>query len=115
LLTTEYGVDPRRVRTVPHGIPDLEFSPTGGFKRAWGFDDRFVVSTFGLLSRGKGLKTAIDAIAGVAKSVPEVLYLILGVTHPLVARREGESYRDELRARVRSLGINRNVLRSIVF
>ncbi|HVA33675.1 MAG TPA: glycosyltransferase, partial [Candidatus Baltobacteraceae bacterium] len=95
---------------IPHGIPDVEFAPTAPFKRDFGFDGRFVISTFGLLSRGKGLETAIDAIARMARRVPDVLYVILGATHPVVARDEGESYREELRARIASHGIGHNVL-----
>ena len=110
LLRDRYGVDPERVRTIPHGIPDVTFEPTEKYKRLFGFDGRFVVSTFGLLSRGKGLETAIEAIAKTARRIPNVLYAILGTTHPVVARREGEAYRDELRERIRSLGIARNVI-----
>jgi glycosyltransferase involved in cell wall biosynthesis len=110
LLRERYGVDPHRVRTVPHGIPDVKFEPTEKYKRLFGFEGRFVVSTFGLLGRGKGLETAIEAIAKTARRVPNVLYAILGTTHPVVARREGETYRDELKERIRSLGIGRNVI-----
>lgn len=109
LLLDRYDADPERVRVIPHGIPDVEFSPTDAYKRRFGFDGRFVVSTFGLLSRGKGLETAIDAIAEVARRVPDVLYVILGATHPVVARNEGEVYREEIRARIRARGIEHNV------
>lgn len=109
LLVERYGVDPARVRVLPHGVPDVEFSPTAAHKDALGLGGRFVISTFGLIGRGKGLETAIDAVARVAAKVPNVLYLILGATHPVVARSEGESYRAELNARVRALGIERNV------
>jgi polysaccharide biosynthesis protein PslF len=61
-----------------------------------------VVSTFGLINRGKGLEYAIEAMRDVVKRHPEVLYLILGETHPVVRRREGESYREELQELVRS-------------
>lgn len=110
LLLDRYGVDPKRIVVIPHGIPDVEFAPTDGFKRGLGFDGRFVISTFGLLSRGKGLEAAIDAVAQTARRLPEVLYVVLGATHPVVARNEGEAYRNELRARARSLGIERNVV-----
>jgi glycosyltransferase involved in cell wall biosynthesis len=109
ILLDRYDVDSERVRVIPHGIPDVEFAPTDGIKRGFGFDGRFVVSTFGLLSRGKGLETAIDAVAEVARRVPEVLYVILGATHPVVVRNEGEIYREEIRARIRARGIEKNV------
>jgi glycosyltransferase involved in cell wall biosynthesis len=110
LLIERYGLDPARVRTIPHGVPDVAFEPTDSFKQDLGLGGRFVVSTFGLLGRGKGLETAIEAIARCARRLPEVLYLIVGATHPVVARREGEVYRDGLRARIASLGVERNVV-----
>ena len=110
LLRDAYAADPGRISVIPHGIPDVEFAPTDGIKHLFGFEKRFVISTFGLLSRGKGIETAIDAIAETAKWVPEVLYVILGATHPVVAREEGESYRNELQARIQSRGIGQNVL-----
>jgi glycosyltransferase involved in cell wall biosynthesis len=110
LLIERYDVDPSRVSVIPHGIPDVEFQSTVACKRAWGFEDRFVISTFGLLSRGKGLEMAIDAMAEVARELPNVLYLILGATHPVVARGDGEIYRADLQARIRLHGIERNVV-----
>ncbi|HYL27148.1 MAG TPA: glycosyltransferase family 4 protein [Candidatus Nitrosotalea sp.] len=110
LLLGEYDVEPRSVRMIPHGVPDVAFSETEKYKRATGLGGRFVVSTFGLLGPGKGLEMALDAIAQTASSLPEVLYLILGATHPVVARRDGEAYRQALRARIRSRDIERNVL-----
>jgi glycosyltransferase involved in cell wall biosynthesis len=70
---------------------------------------RFVISTFGLISRGKGLEYAIQALPPVVEKYPEVLYLILGETHPNVRRHEGESYREELQALVRELGLESHV------
>jgi glycosyltransferase involved in cell wall biosynthesis len=110
ILLDRYTVDPARVRVIPHGIPDVEFTLTGDAKRAAGFGDRFVISTFGLLSRGKGLELSIDAVAQTARTLPDIQYVILGATHPVVARSEGERYRNELRARISSLGIERNVI-----
>jgi glycosyltransferase involved in cell wall biosynthesis len=68
-----------------------------------------VISTFGLISRGKGLEYAIEAMRGVVPRHPETLYLILGETHPVVRRQEGESYRESLQAMVREFGLNYNV------
>jgi glycosyltransferase involved in cell wall biosynthesis len=110
LLIERYDIDPARATMLPHGVPDVEFEPTPPYKRACGLEDRFVVSTFGFLSRGKGLEVAIDAVAQVVKELPNVLYLILGATHPVVARSDGEAYRAGLEARIRQLGIERNVM-----
>ncbi|HTX55742.1 MAG TPA: glycosyltransferase family 4 protein [Candidatus Acidoferrales bacterium] len=109
LLETVYGIDPHRMRVIHHGVPDVPFAATDTAKASFGIGQRMVVSTFGLISRGKGLEYAIDAMADVVKRHPEVLYLILGETHPVVRRYEGESYRESLQEKVRSLGLQHNV------
>ncbi|MGC8833036.1 MAG: glycosyltransferase, partial [Armatimonadota bacterium] len=78
-------------------------------KRALGLEGRQVISTFGLISRGKGIEYAIQAVAKVAKEFPNTLYLVLGQTHPVVRRLYGEEYRNYLLNLVRELGIQRNV------
>ena len=67
--------------------------------------DRQVILSFGLLGPGKGYELAIDALPAVIRDHPDVLYVILGATHPDLLRREGETYRTGLRARARSLGV----------
>lgn len=109
-LATQYFIDAQYIEVIPHGVPDVPFVPTAQAKRALDLDGRFVVSTFGLLSRGKGLELALDAIAGVAKVYPEVLYVILGATHPNIRQVEGEAYRTALQARIDRMGLSRNVL-----
>jgi glycosyltransferase involved in cell wall biosynthesis len=109
LLQRVYGIDPDLVETIHHGVPDVPFQDTYAAKASFGIGQRTVISTFGLISRGKGLEFAIEAMRGVVKRHPEALYLILGETHPVVRRREGESYRESLHAMVRELGLNYNV------
>jgi len=109
LLLTVYGVDPDRVECIHHGVPDVPFQDTYAAKASFGVGQRTVISTFGLISRGKGLEYAIEAMSGVVKRHPETLYLILGETHPVVRRQEGESYRESLQAMVRERRLNYNV------
>ena len=109
LLETAYGVDPQVLRVIHHGVPDVPFQSTDAPKASFGIGQRTVVSTFGLISRGKGLEYAIEAMRTVVKRHPEVLYLILGETHPVVRRREGESYRESVQALVREYGLQYNV------
>jgi polysaccharide biosynthesis protein PslF len=109
LLEGIYGVDPQRLMTIHHGVPDVPFRDTHAAKASFGIGQRTVISTFGLISRGKGLEYAIEAMRGVVKRHPETLYLILGETHPVVRRREGESYRESLHAMVREYGLHYNV------
>ena len=109
LLIERYGVDPHKVAVIPHGVPDVPFEQTEPAKPAIDAAGRMVISTFGLLSRGKGLEYAIEAMARVVRTHPEALYLILGETHPQVRRREGETYRASLEELVVRLGLEDNV------
>jgi polysaccharide biosynthesis protein PslF len=109
LLREVYGIDPALLHVIHHGVPDVPFQDTGSAKASFGIGQRTVISTFGLISRGKGLEYAIEAMRDVVKRHPEALYLILGETHPVVRRREGESYRESLHTMVREFGLHYNV------
>ena len=109
LLSRVYRIDPARLRVVHHGVPDVAFRETGPFKASFGIGERMVISTFGLINRGKGLEYAIEAMRDVVRRHPETLYLILGETHPVVRRQEGESYRESLQDMVRRFGLQHNV------
>lgn len=109
LLETVYGIDPQILRVIHHGVPDVPFQNTDSAKASFGIGQRMVISTFGLINRGKGLEYAIEAMHAVVKRHPEALYLILGETHPVVRRQEGESYRESLQQMVRKLGLQNNV------
>jgi glycosyltransferase involved in cell wall biosynthesis len=109
ILVETYGVDPQKLHVIHHGVPDVPFRPSTGAKWALGFGDRTIVSTFGLISRGKGLEYGIEAMRTIVRRHPEALYLILGQTHPSVRRFEGESYREELTAAISAAGLADNV------
>jgi glycosyltransferase involved in cell wall biosynthesis len=109
ILVERYGVNPLKVRVIHHGVPDVPFSSTDTAKAAFGIGQRLVISTFGLISRGKGLEYAIEAMRMIVRRHPEVLYLILGETHPEVRRTEGESYRESLQALIAQHGLENNV------
>lgn len=109
ILIDRYGVDPEKVRVIHHGVPDVPFRSTDAAKAGFGIGQRMVISTFGLISRGKGLEFAIEAMRRVVKTHPEALYLVLGQTHPVVRRREGESYRELLVEIVERNGLRNNV------
>ncbi len=109
ILVDVYGVDADKIRVIHHGVPDVLFRATEGAKFSFGVGDRMIISTFGLISRGKGLEYAIEAMRHVVKTHPEALYLILGETHPAVRRREGESYRESLTAMIAEYGLQSNV------
>jgi glycosyltransferase involved in cell wall biosynthesis len=109
LLEGVYGIDPALLRVIHHGVPDVPFQNTDAAKASFGIGQRVVISTFGLISRGKGLEYAIEAMRDVVKRHPETLYLILGATHPVVRRQEGESYRQTLQEKIRQYGLQYNV------
>jgi len=109
ILTETYGAAAGKLSVIHHGVPDVPFRATGELKAIFGLQDRFVISTFGLISRGKGLEYGIEAMRAVVERHPTALYLILGQTHPGVRRYEGESYRNELRRSIEDYGLTRNV------
>jgi len=109
LLEEIYGIEPQKLRVIHHGVPDVPFSSTDQAKASFGVGQRLVISTFGLINRGKGLEYAIQAMRRVVQAHPEALYLILGETHPQVRRQEGESYRESLQTMVREFGLENNI------
>lgn len=100
-----YGVDTSKMCIIPHGVPNVPRVPTEVAKKKLGLEGKLVISTFGLVSRGKGLEYAIQAMPAVVERFPNALYLILGETHPNVRRYEGEVYRNELDELVHKLGM----------
>ncbi len=109
ILVNTYGADPDKTHVIHHGVPDVPFRSTDALKASFGVGQRMVISTFGLISRGKGLEYGIQAMRKVVKRHPEALYLILGQTHPGVRRNEGESYRESLVQMVADFGLQNNV------
>ncbi|MGH7714915.1 MAG: glycosyltransferase, partial [Vulcanimicrobiaceae bacterium] len=71
ILIGRYGIDPRKVNVIHHGVPDVPFRETDAAKTMLGLHDRQVVSTFGLINRGKGLEFAIEAMRDVAAAHPD--------------------------------------------
>ena len=100
-----------KIRVVPHGAPTRLTARSAGaasgpYARA---DERFLLSTFGLISPGKGLETVIEALPSMLERHPEISYVIAGRTHPDIAHREGEQYRVMLEQRVLELGVEEHV------
>lgn len=109
ILIKEYGASEERIAVIPHGIPYVS-SPNGRQeKQRIGLENHLVLSTFGLLSPGKGIEYALRALPPVAKRHPNLLYLIIGVTHPIVRKAAGETYRNFLQHEVKRLGLSSHV------
>lgn len=109
ILLDVYGLAPEKVVLIPHGVPNVHRVSASAVKRALGIADRKIISTFGLISRGKGIEYAIKALPAVVERHPDVLYLVLGETHPMVRSGEGEAYRNCLLQKVRELGLEKHV------
>ena len=110
MLSDIFGVDPNKIHLIPHGIPDLPFVDSSYYKHKFGIEGRRTILTFGLLSRNKGIEHMLKALPAIVETEPNILYIILGATHPDVLRHDGEEYRFELQRIVEELGLQDNVM-----
>ncbi len=113
-LESVYGISPEKIKVIHHGIHALPYTESEDSKKELSkakldtlgsLKNKKVISTFGLLNRGKGIEFAIEALPAIVKEFPEVQYLILGATHPVVLRREGPVYINELKQKAEALGV----------
>ncbi|RZL61937.1 MAG: glycosyltransferase, partial [Pedobacter sp.] len=108
-LTSIYQIPKSSIKLIEHGVPDLEPILNNEVAQSDLFKNRKVLFTFGLISRNKGLETMIKALPSIVANHPEVLYVILGNTHPGVVKHNGEEYRDSLKALAKELGVENNI------
>ena len=108
-LLAQLGTSFEKINVIPHGCPNIPFVSSDYVKPSIGLKDRTVLCTFGLISSGKGIEYAIQALPPVIAKHPEVIYLIIGETHPMVKRVEGEKYRRMLFEQVKELGLKNHV------
>ena len=108
-LVSCYGASPDAIQIIPHGAPDRPFGRDEQFKARFGLTGRDVMMTFGLLSPGKGLEHVIEALPRIIEEHPQLLYRIVGVTHPNLVAHEGEAYRDKLQALAEKLGVGDHI------
>jgi glycosyltransferase involved in cell wall biosynthesis len=109
-LTRIYGVPRSKITLIPHGIPDVPFVDPNFYKDQFGVQGKTVLLTFGLISPNKGIEHVIDALPRIIASYPQVVYIVLGATHPHVKERDGESYRLALERRAKSQGVDAHVI-----
>ena len=108
-LTTKYDIPAEKIQIIEHGVPDVdtpEFNPVKSLKQ---FKNHRVLLTFGLISRNKGLETVIKALPAIVAKHPDVVYVVLGNTHPGVLKSSGEEYRDHLKSLARQLNVSNNL------
>lgn len=110
LLIDLYEAPPELITVIAHGVPEFKRRPQSRLKAKYGLTGCPAISTFGLIGPGKGLELGIQAVAEIIPRHPEVRYLILGQTHPMLQKSEGERYRQKLTELVDTLQISANVI-----
>ncbi|PVB62773.1 glycosyltransferase family 4 protein [Labrenzia sp. 011] len=109
ILTDTWKIPTDKIAVIPHGIPDLPFLDPAFQKHHFGLDGSKVALTFGLLSPNKGIENMIAALPALVKAHPDLVYVVLGATHPHLIAREGEAYRQSLQDKARALGVTDHV------
>ncbi len=110
ILQEVYHAPPEKVDLIPHGIPDVPFVTPDFYKEQFGVGGRRVLLTFGLLSPNKGIEHVLHALPDLVAEFPDLVYIVLGATHPHELRTRGEAYRLALEAIVRNNNIEKNVI-----
>lgn len=110
ILIKDYNIPKEKIKVIAHGTHLVPLLSELELKMKFGLKNRTVLTTFGLLSSGKNIETTLKALPEIVKTHPEVLFLIIGKTHPEVVKSEGEKYREELENIVLKLGLKHNVL-----
>jgi glycosyltransferase involved in cell wall biosynthesis len=108
-LITIYNVPEEKIVLIEHGVPDIHFSPEKS-KKEFKLDCKKVILTFGFIGRNKGIETVIKALPKVVEKHPDVIYIVLGKTHPNVLRHSGEEYRIFLMRLVKNLQLEKHVV-----
>ena len=105
-----YKVPGEKIDMVPHGVPDVPFLDPNFYKDRFGVEGKAVLLTFGLLSPNKGIENVIQAMPDILAKHQHVVYMVAGATHPHILRREGDHYRESLRALAKKMGVEAQVI-----
>ena len=109
-LTSIYHISADKIDHIPHGIPDVPFVDPSFHKDLFGVEGKMVLLSFGLLSASKGIEHVIEALPAILADHPNVVYMVLGETHPHVKKLDGEAYRRSLQWLARERGVEKNVI-----
>lgn len=109
ILTNNYGLPAEKISVIAHGTHLVPHLSEKFLKLKYGLTNRKVLTTFGLLSSGKSIETTLEALPAIVKKCPEVMFLIIGKTHPEVVKSEGEKYREMLEQKVKKYNLQHNV------
>ena len=108
-LKNIYNIPEEKIQLIEHGVPHLEPAENNPVKNLTSFKDKSVLFTFGLISRNKGLETVVKALPAIVANHPNVMYIVLGNTHPGVRKNSGEEYRDSLKKLAKSLNVEEHL------
>ena len=108
-LIKKYNYPKEKIEIIPHGVPDILMEPNDKYKKKKGLEGRIIMGNINLLSTSKGLEYTIDALKEIKSHFNNVLYLIIGQTHPVVLKEEGEKYRNFLKEKIRKYNLQENV------
>lgn len=109
-ISDAFGIPEENIHFIPHGTPELNPESRHRLRERLQWENRKVIMTFGLLSRSKGIELPLNVLPEIKKEVPDVLYAIVGQTHPEVLKHEGEGYREELQEQIRRNGLEDHVV-----
>ena len=108
-LLKEYYDIKQKIYVVPHGIPTTTLETQYREKKNLGLQNKKIILTFGMVGPGKGYEHVIEALLEIVKKYPDVVYIVVGETHPGVRKKEGEKYRNDLEKRVKELQLEKHV------
>ncbi len=97
------------IHLIPHGIPKVSFDGQESEKARLGYEGKIILSSFGMISSGKGYEHVIESLPKIVEKYPNLIYLIIGETHPIVRKEHGEAYRNFLTEKVKKLNLEKNV------
>jgi len=109
ILVSDYGIKAEKVNVIPHGTHLVAHSDRELLKDKYNLTGKKILSTFGLLSSGKSIETTLDALQSIVENHQDVVFLIIGKTHPSVVKHEGEKYRATLEAKIEELNLQNHV------
>ena len=110
MLKDVYKAPEDKIEIIFHGVPDYPFNNCSKYKKMLNLKGSPLVLTFGLLSQNKGIESMLEALPDVVSQYPDLVYLVLGATHPVIKKNQGEAYRQYLTDKVSELGLGNNVV-----
>jgi glycosyltransferase involved in cell wall biosynthesis len=110
MLQEVYQAPSAKIDFIPHGIPDIPFVDPNYYKDQFGVEGRMVLLTFGLLSPNKGIENVLHALPAILAEFPDVVYVVVGATHPNEVSRAGRAYRLSLERLAKKNKVDRNVI-----